>query len=204
MNSTTRLLLVLALLMKFTNSSDSSIHLTTVEKFLVLRSRLDDDRSLDNRTVEEVTIIVTRIHEMMDAIVGDDEILHSTCNDEDLWAHLLEIMFGCEKFQASVMKRATFLTMGDGQKIVVSRNSSSASSSLSEEEEEQQRQVGKRSAAAQETFRIQLERFMTLLDQVEEFARCGKLEMGGKKGKNRRKTCSEKFKCSMYHQSETL
>ena len=60
---------------------------------------------------------------MMQNIIGNNDMLRVTCKNEYLWTQLLEIMFVCEKFQANIMKRITFLTRGDGLQISSSSSS---------------------------------------------------------------------------------
>ena len=174
-----------------------------------LYQQVDNEKNkLKNQNVIEISNEITIIHQMMQNIIGNNDMLRVTCKNEYLWTQLLEIMFVCEKFQANIMKRITFLTRGDGLQISSSSSASSfasASSSVEEEEvvvveEEMVMDQRKRSIAAQEEFRIQLNIFMMMLDNVEEFARCGKIEnkMKNEKKQRNEKKCFKKFMCSTY------
>ena len=163
----------------------------------------NETQQLKTLNVIEISNGITIIHQMMQNIIGNHEMLRVTCKNEYLWTQLLEIMFVCEKFQATIMKRIKFLTRGDGLQISSSSSFASASSSVEEEEEvvvveEMVMDQRKRSIAAQEEFRIQLNIFMMMLDSVEEFARCGKNKKNKKKKNFFDKKCFKKFRCSTY------
>ena len=92
----------------------------------------NETQQLKTLNVIEISNGITIIHQMMQNIIDNHEMLRVTCKSEYLWTQLLEIMFVCEKFQATIMKRIKFLTRGNGLQISSSSSSFASASPCDE------------------------------------------------------------------------
>ena len=148
---------------------------TTKTNYQNLQSILDTQNV--GSTIPRISLLLNQTVIHMQTILRNPNNYYNACNSNLIWTMLIQVTLSAERFQARIMMQMKILTRG---------NANQQKSNTSKEQKMEKK------------FQHIFEEFMNLLDQFEQYARCGRLHEIDTTQNNKQKPCPTETNCLQY------
>ena len=148
---------------------------TTKTNYQNLQSILDTQNV--GSTIPRISLLLNQTVIHMQTILRNPNNYYNACNSNLIWTMLIQVTLSAERFQARIMMQMKILTRGNAN---------------------QQKSNTSKQQKMEKKFQHIFEEFMNLLDQFEQYARCGRLHEIDTTQNNKQKPCPIETNCLQY------
>ena len=148
---------------------------TTKTNYQNLQSILDTQNV--GSTIPRISLLLNQTVIHMQTILRNPNNYYNACNSNLIWTMLIQVTLSAERFQARIMMQMKILTRGNAN---------------------QQKSNTSKQQKMEKKFQHIFEEFMNLLDQFEQYARCGRLHEIDTTQNNKQKPCPTETNCLQY------
>ena len=156
-------------------SITTTTKITTKTNYQNLQSILDTQNV--GSTIPRISLLLNQTVIHMQTILRNPNNYYNACNSNLIWTMLIQVTLSAERFQARIMMQMKILTRGNAN---------------------QQKSNTSKQQKMEKKFQHIFEEFMNLLDQFEQYARCGRLHEIDTTQNNKQKPCPIETNCLQY------